>query len=80
MMHSLRGRLLWWLLLPLAAFVLIAGAMSYDTARRTADLVQDNVLVASARTIGEDVAWRNGTLVADVQPAALEIFASPSRD
>lgn len=52
MMHSLRGRLLWWLLLPLAAFVLIAGAMSYDTARRTADLVQDNVLVASARTIG----------------------------
>ncbi|KVC60913.1 histidine kinase [Burkholderia ubonensis] len=80
MTHSLRGRLLWWLLLPLAAFVLIAGAMSYDTARRTADLVQDSALVASARTIGEDVEWRNGYLAADVPPAALEIFESPSRD
>ncbi|WP_261314957.1 sensor histidine kinase N-terminal domain-containing protein, partial [Burkholderia contaminans] len=60
MAHSLRGRLLWWLLLPLAVFVLIAGAMSYDTARTTAALVQDSALVASARTIGEDVEWRNG--------------------
>ncbi|HDR9134362.1 TPA: sensor histidine kinase N-terminal domain-containing protein, partial [Burkholderia vietnamiensis] len=80
MAHSLRGRLLWWLLLPLAAFVLIAGAMSYDTARRTAALVQDSALIASARTIGEDVEWRNGLPVADVPPAALEIFESPSRD
>ena len=80
MAHSLRGRLLWWLLLPLAVFVLIAGAMSYDTARTTAALVQDSALVASARTIGEDVEWRNGLPVADVPPAALEIFESPSRD
>ncbi|QGR87683.1 sensor histidine kinase [Burkholderia multivorans] len=80
MAHSLRGRLLWWLLLPLAVFVLIAAAMAYDTARRTADLVQDSTLVASARTIGEDIEWRNGLPVADVPPAALEIFESPSRD
>lgn len=80
MAHSLRGRLLWWLLLPLAVFVLIAGAMSYDTARTTAALVQDSALVASARTIGEDVEWRNGRPAADVPPAALEIFESPSRD
>ena len=64
MAHSLRGRLLWWLPLPLAVFVLIAGAMSYDTARTTAALVQDSALVASARTIGEDVEWRNGLPVA----------------
>ncbi|MBU9621435.1 sensor histidine kinase [Burkholderia multivorans] len=74
MAHSLRGRLLWWLLLPLAVFVLIAAAMAYDAARRTADLVQDSTLVASARTIGEDIEWRNGL------PVALEIFESPSRD
>ncbi|AOK18176.1 sensor histidine kinase [Burkholderia cepacia] len=80
MAHSLRGRLLWWLLLPLAVFVLIAAAMSYDTARTTAGLVQDSALVASARTIGEDIEWRNGLPVADVPPAALEIFESPSRD
>ncbi|UQP01149.1 sensor histidine kinase [Burkholderia multivorans] len=80
MAHSLRGRLLWWLLLPLAVFVLIAAAMAYDAARRTADLMQDSTLVASARTIGEDIEWRNGLPVADVPPAALEIFESPSRD
>ncbi|EEE04994.1 sensor histidine kinase [Burkholderia multivorans] len=80
MAHSLRGRLLWWLLLPLAVFVLIAAAMAYDAARRTADLLQDSTLVASARTIGEDIEWRNGLPVADVPPAALEIFESPSRD
>lgn len=64
----------------LAVFVLIAAAMAYDAARRTADLVQDSTLVASARTIGEDIEWRNGLPVADVPPAALEIFESPSRD
>ena len=42
--------------------------------------MQDSALVASARTIGEDVEWRNGLPVADVPPAALEIFESPSRD
>lgn len=80
MSHSLRGRLLWWLLLPLAVFVAIAGAMSYDTARKTADLVQDGALVASARVIAEDVDWEGGALVANVPPAALELFASPAQD
>jgi two-component system sensor histidine kinase TctE len=77
---SLRARLLCWLLLPLAAFVLIAGAISYDTARQTADLVQDSALLSSARTIGEDVDWEGGTLTATIPPAALEIFESPYQD
>ncbi|ADG18691.1 Two-component sensor kinase domain-containing protein [Paraburkholderia atlantica] len=41
---SLRGRLLWWLLLPLAAFVSISVVISYRFAQNTADLVQDNAL------------------------------------
>ncbi|RDU97950.1 sensor histidine kinase [Trinickia dinghuensis] len=80
MMHSLRARLLWWVLLPLGAFMLVAGVMAYDAARQTADLLQDNELLASARTIGEDVDWSNGELTADIPPAALEIFESPYRD
>ncbi|SMG00571.1 sensor histidine kinase [Burkholderia singularis] len=80
MSHSLRGRLLWWLLLPLAVFVSIAGAMAYGTARTTADLVQDSALVASARAIVEDVEWANGALVVDVPPVALELFESPAHD
>ena len=80
MMHSLRARLLWWVLLPLAAFMVVAGVMAYDAARQTADLLQDNALLASARTIGEDVEWSNGELLANVPPAALEIFESPYQD
>ncbi|QBR01263.1 sensor histidine kinase [Paraburkholderia pallida] len=80
MVHSLRARLLLWLLLPLAAFVVVSGGMSYDAARQTADLLQDNALLASARTIIEDVDWDNGALTANIPPAALEIFESPYQD
>lgn len=80
MMHSLRARLLWWVLLPLAAFMLVAGGMAYEAARQTADLLQDSVLLASARTIGEDVQWNNGELTANIPPAALEMFESPYQD
>ncbi|MGF6812181.1 sensor domain CHASE-containing protein [Paraburkholderia sp. Clong3] len=56
---SLRGRLLWWLLLPLAAFVSISVVISYRFAQNTADLVQDNALLSSMRIIGEDIDWDN---------------------
>lgn len=80
MLHSLRARLLLWLLLPLATFVFVTGRMSYDAARHTACLLQDNALLASARTIIEDVDWQNGALTASIPPAALEIFESPYHD
>ncbi|MGN6233757.1 MAG: sensor histidine kinase [Trinickia sp.] len=80
MMHSLRARLLCWVLLPLAAFMFVAGVMAYDAARETADLTQDNALLDSARTIGEDVQWINGELIAEIPPAALEMFESPYQD
>jgi two-component system sensor histidine kinase TctE len=77
---SLRARLLGWLLLPLVAFVLVAAVLSYDTARQTADLIQDSALLSSARTIVEDVDWEGGALTANIPPAALEIFESPYQD
>ncbi|WP_233834061.1 sensor histidine kinase [Paraburkholderia sp. ZP32-5] len=80
MSNSLRIRLLWWLLVPLALYVLVTGETEYDNARRTANLVQDNQLVASARMIAGEVEWVDGFLRVDVPPAALEIFASPYRD
>ncbi|TKC82995.1 sensor histidine kinase [Trinickia terrae] len=80
MLLSLRARLLVWLLLPLALFVFVTGRMSYDAARQTADLLQDNALLSSARTIIEDVDWQNGALTANIPPAALEIFESPYQD
>jgi two-component system, OmpR family, sensor histidine kinase TctE len=77
---SLRGRLLWWLLLPLAAFVSISGMMSYRNAQTTADLVQDNALLSSMRIIGEDIDWDNGSVSIQIPPAALELFESPEQD
>lgn len=80
MTNSLRVRLLWWLLVPLALYVFVTGKAEYDNARRTADLVQDNQLISSARMIAGAVEWVDGFLRVDVPPAALEIFASPYRD
>ncbi|WP_321960276.1 sensor histidine kinase [Paraburkholderia sp. J7] len=80
MVHSLRARLLLWLLVPLAVFVVVTSGVSYDAARQTADLVQDHSLLNSARTIIEDVDWDNGSLRASIPPAALELFESPWQD
>ncbi|MBB5421037.1 sensor histidine kinase [Paraburkholderia atlantica] len=77
---SLRGRLLWWLLLPLAAFVSISVVISYRFAQNTADLVQDNALLSSMRIIGEDIDWDNGSVTIQIPPAALELFESPEQD
>lgn len=80
MMPSLRARLLLWVLLPLAGFVFLTASQAYEAARDTASLVQDNALLASARTIGEDVGWQDGVLVSEIPPAALEMFESPYGD
>jgi len=80
MLHSLRARLLLWVFLPLGTFVFVTGLMAHDASRQTADLVQDSVLLASARTIGENIEWRDGALIANIPPAALEMFESPYRD
>jgi two-component system, OmpR family, sensor histidine kinase TctE len=80
MTNSLRVRLLWWLLVPLVLYVFVTGKAEYDNARRTADLVQDNQLISSARMIAGEVEWVDGFLREDVPPAALELFVSPYRD
>ncbi|CAG4886191.1 sensor histidine kinase [Paraburkholderia saeva] len=80
MTNSLRMRLLWWLLVPLALYVFVTGKSEFDNARHTADLVQDNQLVSSARMIAGEVEWVDGFLRVDVPPAALEVFVSPYRD
>ena len=80
MTNSLRMRLLWWLLVPLALYVFVTGKAEYDNVRRTADLVQDNQLISSARMIAGEVEWVDGYLRVDVPPAALEVFVSPYRD
>jgi two-component system sensor histidine kinase TctE len=80
MTSSLRIRLLCWILLPLAVFAAVSAVMSYRDAQATASLVQDRALLASAKFIAEQVNWDEGTLHANVPPAALELFQSPDHD
>jgi two-component system, OmpR family, sensor histidine kinase TctE len=77
---SLRARLLMWLLVPLAPFVAVTSLTSADTARRTADMMQDATLLSSARTIIEDVEWVNGQAAVTIVPSGLMIFDTPYKD
>ncbi|KQR74270.1 histidine kinase [Burkholderia sp. Leaf177] len=80
MTNSLRLRLLLWLLLPLTIYVLAAGFMARDSAQKTASLIQDNALLASARVMAGDVKWDESDLHADISPSAIEILSSPYGD
>jgi len=80
MIDSLRLRLLWWLLIPMAVYVGLSTSDAYDNAVSSATLVQDRALLASARMIAGQVGWNDGAPVVSVPPAALELFASPAQD
>ena len=79
--YSLRARLLFWLLVPLA----IGGSLSLqDTARQAhsiADSVFDRVLAGSALAIGERIGIaENGEIEVDVPYVALDMLTSAAQD
>ncbi len=80
MIDSLRLRLLWWLLIPMAIYVGLSTSDAHDNAISSATLIQDRALLASARMIAGQVGWSDGAPVVSVPPAALELFASPAQD
>ena len=57
MTGSLRVRLLWWMLVPLALYVSFTATSEYRAARHTADLVQDGRLLSSARMSAGLMLW-----------------------
>ncbi|WP_175864373.1 sensor histidine kinase [Burkholderia cepacia] len=77
---SLRVRLLLWLILPMTAFGLIAAWVMHANARRTADLLQDEALLAAARVMAADVRWSGDSLVASVSPSTIQIVGTPEGD
>lgn len=80
MIISLRFRLLLWLLIPLAIYILLSANLSYRSAQQTADLIQDRALLTSAQVIASDIVWLEGIPQVSVDPAALELFSSPQQD
>ena len=80
MFESLRSQLLAWLLAPLALVAGLDAWITYRSAQETATIVQERMLLGAARVIGEQVHLEEGVIQVVIPPAALELFASPSRD
>ena len=80
MAHSLRGRLLAWVVLPLAGAVLVDGLISHRNAEATATVVQDRLLLGSARIVAEQLRFEDGAVQGRMPPAALELFQSSEID
>ena len=80
---SLRGRLLVGILVPVLGVVAINTVSLYRQALRSADTAYDRTLLASAKTIGEDLevigAGADAHLGATVPYSALEPFEADNR-
>jgi len=80
---SLRGRLLWGILLPVGLFVTVNTASLYRQALVAADTAYDRTLLASAKSIGEllEVNGQGAAarVVATVPYSALEAFEADNR-
>lgn len=80
MIGSLRLRLVVAVAVPMAVVAALDAWTTYRAAEVTARIVQERMLVGAARFIGEQVRLEEGVVQAEIPPAALELFASPSRD
>lgn len=80
MATSLRLQLLTWLLVPLAGVVAANTWLTYRTAQSTAGTLTDRTLLASARSLAEQLEVHDGRVEVVVAPAALGMFASEHRD
>jgi two-component system sensor histidine kinase TctE len=81
---SLRRRLLWWTLAPLSLLMVVNAAALYRQSLRAADTAYDRTLLASAKSLGEqleiDVADNGRQRIrATVPYAALEAFEADTR-
>jgi two-component system sensor histidine kinase TctE len=78
--RSLRSQLLGWLLVPLALYAASSAWLTYRSAAETASVVQDRLLLGSARMIAEQIRYDDDALQAVIPPAALELFQSSDQD
>jgi two-component system, OmpR family, sensor histidine kinase TctE len=78
--HSLRARLLAWVMLPLAGAVAVDAWISHRDASATASVMQDRLLLGSARIVAEQLHFEDGALQQNIPPAALELFEARDVD
>ena len=80
MNSSLRRQLLVWVLLPLVAAIAVDAWLTYRSSNETAAVVQDRLLLGSARMIAQQISFEDGSFQLQIPPAALELFQSPEPD
>lgn len=80
MTHSLKGKLLTWVFFPLLGAVALSTWFTYQSAVETATVVQDRLLLGSARVIAEQIRFEDGSFQHLIPPAALELFQSEDMD
>jgi two-component system sensor histidine kinase TctE len=78
--HSLRARLLAWVMLPLAGAVAVDAWISHRNASDTASVMQDRLLLGSARVVAEQLQFEDGVFQDHIPPAALELFQTGAID
>jgi two-component system, OmpR family, sensor histidine kinase TctE len=71
---SLRRRLLSWILLPLAALIGLNAWVAYGNAVQAANEAYDRSLYLAARTLAEELTWRDGRVQLDLMKAAGYLF------
>jgi two-component system sensor histidine kinase TctE len=71
---SLRRRLLSWILLPLAGLIGVNAWVAYGNAVQAANEAYDRSLYLAARTLAEELEWRDGRVQLDMMKAAGFLF------
>ncbi|MBA5689988.1 sensor histidine kinase [Rugamonas apoptosis] len=79
-MRSLKSRLAVWILLPTIAISAADLFFSYHRAEQIAALVQQQLLIGSAKIISEQLSSVDGGYEINVPPAAFELFANKYHD
>ena len=67
-------------MLPLAGAVAVDGWISHRNASAMASVVQDRLLLGSARIVAEQLRFEDGAFQEHIPPAALELFESGEVD
>ena len=80
MLRSVRSKLLAWVLIPLVGAVALNAVATYRDAVHTATVVQDRLLLGSARNMGEQIRYEDGAFHYQILPSALELFQSTQPD
>ncbi|MDO9106386.1 MAG: sensor histidine kinase N-terminal domain-containing protein [Methylovulum sp.] len=78
--RSLKTEMLFRLVIPLIFFVVVDAVLSYFVTLHYVDQAYDRWLLDSARSLAQEIKVRQGKVVVELPPAALEIFKWDEQD